>query len=222
VRTGIEALTYQLRPARGEADGALVLLHGRGADQFDLVPMLDELDPQRRLIGITPRAPLELSRGGFHWYVSRAVGFPDHDTFQRTYELMAGWLDTLPDALGVPWSRTVLGGFSMGAVMSYALGLGRGRPAPAAILALSGFVPSVDGFELELTGREGYPVAIGHGTQDPVIPVEFARAARSRLRAAGAHVLYRESPMFHDVDPGFLHALNDWLADSVPAADRRG
>ena len=134
---------------------------------------------------------------------------------------MAPWLDALPDALGVPWSRTVLGGFSMGAVMSYALGLGGGRPAPAGILALSGFIPAVDGLELDLSGRESCPVAIGHGTQYPVISVEYARAARRRLQAAGARVLYREPRMFHDVDPVFLHVLNDWLADSVPAAETR-
>jgi phospholipase/carboxylesterase len=219
VSAGIEALTHELRPARGEPEGALVLLHGRGTDQFDLLPLLNELDPERRLVGVTPRAPLELSPGGFHWYISRAVGYPDHDTFHRTYGLAAGWLDALPDCLGVPWSRTVLGGFSMGAVMSYALGLGSGRPAPAGILALSGFLPTVDGFALDLSGREGYPVAIGHGTHDPVISVEFARDARRRLQAAGARVLYRESHMFHGIDPVFIHVLANWVADAIPAAE---
>jgi phospholipase/carboxylesterase len=179
-----------------EAEGALVLLHGRGTNEFDLLPLLDELDPHRRLHGVTARAPLELSPGGFHWYATRTVGYPDHDTFHQSYALAARWLDALPEALGVPWSRTVLGGFSMGAVMSYALGLGAGRPAPAGILALSGFIPAVDGFELDLSDRDGYPVAIGHGTQDPVIPVNFGREARGRLEAAGARVLYRESPRF--------------------------
>ena len=51
----IESLEHELRPARGEPQGALVLLHGRGTDQFDLLPMLDELDPERRLVGVTPR-----------------------------------------------------------------------------------------------------------------------------------------------------------------------
>jgi phospholipase/carboxylesterase len=115
----------------------------------------------------------------------------------------------------------VLGGFSMVAVPSHALGFGAGRPAPAGNLELSGFIPTVDGFELDLSGREGYPVAIGHGIQDPVISVDFARAARRRLEAVGARVLYRESRMFHDIDPVFLHVLRNWLADAVPAAQRR-
>lgn len=212
---GLDLLVHQLRPARGEPEGALVLLHGRGTNEFDLLPLLDELDPGRRLVGVTARAPLELSPGGFHWYVTRTVGYPDRETFDHTYALAARWLDALADALGVPWSRTVLGGFSMGAVMSYALGLGVGRPAPAGILAFSGFMPTVDGFELDLSGRDGYPVAIGHGTQDPVISVEFGREARRRLEEAGARVLYRETPMFHAIDPAFVHVLQNWIVELI-------
>ena len=81
----------------------------------------------------------------------------------------------------------------MGAVMSYSLGLGAGRPRPAAIIALSGFIPEVEGFELDMGKAAGLPVAIGHGTHDPVISVEFGRDARDRLVRAGADLLYRES-----------------------------
>jgi phospholipase/carboxylesterase len=206
-------LQHQLRPASGPPEGALVLLHGRGTNEFDLLPLLDALDPERRLVGVTPQAPLELMPGGFHWYVSRAVGYPDHDTFHSTYETLTAFLDSLPDALGVPWTRTVLGGFSQGTAMSYAAGLGAGRPAPAGILALSGFMPTVEGFELDLTGREGFPVAIGHGIHDPVISVEFGREARARLEAAGADVLYREAPVMHGIDPSFIGPLQDWLSE---------
>ena len=208
-------LQHQLRPASGQPEGALVLLHGRGTNDFDLLPLLDALDPERRLVGVTPRAPLELTPGGFHWYVSRGVGYPDHDTFHSTYATLTAFLDSLPDAIGVPWTRTVLGGFSQGTVMAYAAGLGAGRPAPAGILALSGFMPTVEDFELDLTGRDGYPVAIGHGIHDPVISVEFGRDARRRLEAAGADVLYREAPVMHGIDPSFIGELHGWLAETT-------
>lgn len=220
----IDLLEYQLRPASGEPDGALVLLHGRGTNRFDLVPLLDELDPERRLVGVTPQAPLELSPGGFHWYVSRTVGHPDPDTFRDAYDRLEQWLDALTEALEVPWSRMILGGFSMGAVMAYAVGLGTGRPVPAGVLAFSGFIPEVEGFELDLSARDGLPVAIGHGIQYPVIPVEFGRAARGQLEAAGAQVLYRESRMFQSIDPVFVHVLQNWLADvtqGVPVVESR-
>jgi phospholipase/carboxylesterase len=103
--------------------------------------------------------------------------------------------------------------------MSYALGLGPQRPAPAGILALSGFLPEVPGFEPVLEDRAGFAVAIGHGSRDPVIPVDFAHRARERLLAAGADVLYRESPVTHTIDPAFIPELQTWLAQRTPARD---
>ena len=190
-------MTVAERPADGQAAGALVLFHGRGADEHDLFPVLDVLDPERRLHGYCPRGPLALPPGGAHWYVVPRVGFPDPATFAASYDEAGTWLDSLP------YERIVLGGFSQGAVMTYALGLGAGRPRPAAVIAMSGFIPEVDGWELDMS-RPFPPIAIGHGTLDPVIPVQFARAARDRLEAAGAEVLYREYPLPHTIDPAFL------------------
>jgi phospholipase/carboxylesterase len=211
---------YRLRQSAGSPEGALVLLHGRGADEHDLFPLLDMLDPERRLLGLTLRGPLSLPPGGAHWYVVARVGYPDRDTFDATYGAVAPDLDGVLAEHGVPPERTVLGGFSQGAVMSYALGLGRGRPRPAGVIALSGFIPTVDGFELELTTATGLPVAIGHGELDPVIPVAFAREARERLTAAGADLTYRESPMGHAIDPGFLRQLPGWLERTLGTVER--
>jgi phospholipase/carboxylesterase len=209
-------LEHRTRPAAADPAGALVLFHGRGADEHDLFPLLDMLDPERRLVGVTPRGPLTMPPGGAHWYAVHRVGYPDPATFFPTFERVSAWLDALPAELGVPIERTVLGGFSQGTVMSYALGLGEGRPAPAGILALSGFIPRVEGFEIDLSGRAGYPVAIGHGVHDPVIPIEFAHDARDRLEGAGAAVTYRESPMAHSIDPEFLAELPAWVRERVP------
>jgi phospholipase/carboxylesterase len=213
---------HRRRPARGTPEGLVVLFHGRGADELDLLPLLDELDPDRRLVGITPRGPLSLPPGGAHWYVVRRVGYPDPGTFFETFARVSRWLDALPGALGVPWAQTVLGGFSMGAVMSYSLAFGEGRPAPAAVLALSGFLPTVEGFALDLRERRGFPVAIGHGAHDPVIPVEFARHARRLLEAAGLRISYRESPMPHAIDPTFVRGLRSWVLDALRAAGSGG
>lgn len=196
------------RPAAGTPEGALVLLHGRGADEFDLFPLLDALDPERRLLGITPRAPLALPPGGAHWYRLGGIPTPDPSTFFPTFEAAAAFLDGLP----VSVDRVVLGGFSQGAVMSWALGLGADRPRPAAIVALSGFMPEVEGFELDLTALDGYPIAVAHGSLDPVISVEFGRAAAERVRAAGAELLWRETPVPHTIDPRVLPELQAFVA----------
>ena len=97
--------------------------------------------------------------------------------------------------------------------MTYAVGLGVGRPRPAALIALSGFIPRVEGFELDLAGAP--PVAIGHGVYDEVIGVEFGRDARRRLREAGIEPLYREYPYPHGVDPRFLVELRPWIQDAL-------
>jgi len=203
------------RPAEGDPAGLLVLLHGRGADEQDLFPLLDVFDPERRLLGVTPRGPLALPPGGAHWYAVQQIGFPDPDTFLPTYELASSWLAGLQAETGIPPGRTVIGGFSQGAVMTYALSLGAGRPRPAALIALSGFMPTVEGWELDLTPPFP-PVAIGHGTYDPVISVDWGRQARDRLEQAGAGVLYRESPMAHTIDPAFAHEVAKVVSRAVP------
>jgi phospholipase/carboxylesterase len=213
-----DALQRLIRAPAAELEGLLVLFHGRGADERDLYPLLDLLDPERRMLGVTPRGPLHLPPGGAHWYAVKEIGYPDPETFTETFALASSWLDDLAGQAGIPPERTVLGGFSQGAVMTYALGLGTGRPRPAGLVALSGFMATVPGFELDLA--EPRPrVAIGHGALDPVIGVEWGRDARARLETAGADVTYRETPhMAHSIDPAFLRELSAWVADTVGVA----
>jgi phospholipase/carboxylesterase len=208
----VSTLTHLERPAAGEAVGLLVLHHGRGTDERDLIGLADVLDPERRLHVTAPRAPLTLPGWpGNHWYVVPRVGFPDPDTFRASYAALGAFHDELFARFGA--ERTVLGGFSMGAVMSYALGLGLERPAPGGILAFSGFIPTVEGWEPELAGRER--VFIAHGRQDPVIGVQFARAARERLSAGGLSVAYNEGDGAHFIAPEHAAAATDWLAATL-------
>jgi phospholipase/carboxylesterase len=194
------------RPARGEPEGALVLFHGRGADENDLFPLLDLLDPEQKRDGYCPRGPLSLPPGGAHWYAVYVVGHPDPATFSPVYAEVSAWLDSLPH------ESVWLAGFSQGAVMSYALGLGVGRPRPDAIAAFSGFIPDTEAWEGDFSAPLP-PVAIGHGVHDPVISVEYGRAARRTLEDAGAEVLYREYPLGHTLDAGFLADVRDWLGE---------
>jgi phospholipase/carboxylesterase len=206
-------LTYRERPAASDPAGLLILHHGRGADEHDLLGLADVLDPQRRLHVVTPRAPLTLPGWpGYHWYTVPRVGYPDPDTFRRAYAELAAFHDELWERTGVQPADTVLGGFSMGSVMSYALGLGGDRPAPGGILAFSGFIPTLEGWQPDLGSRPDLPVFIAHGRQDPVIDVSFARRARELLDAAGLPVSYHESDVAHQIDPAHIPAATQWLA----------
>ena len=86
----------------------LVLTHGRGADEHDLLPLADILDPGRRLVAVLPRGPLRLPPGGAHWYAVHEIGSPDPATFLPTFAAFSGWLDATAEAHGVTPDRTVL------------------------------------------------------------------------------------------------------------------
>jgi phospholipase/carboxylesterase len=212
----VSDLIHLERAAAAEPEGLLVLHHGRGTDETDLLRLADHLDPGQRLRVVTPRAPLALSGSpGYHWYLVPRVGYPDFDTFHAARTALAELHDQLWSETGVGPERTVLAGFSMGAVMSYAMGLGPDRPAVAGILAFSGFIPTVDGWEPSFDDRAGTRVFISHGNRDPVISIEFAHRARDLVAAAGLPLEFRESELGHQIDPGHLADAAAWLAETL-------
>jgi phospholipase/carboxylesterase len=213
-------LTHRIRESDGPAAGAVVLLHGRGSDEYDLEPLLDAVDSDRRLIGVFPRGPLSLPPGGAHWYVVPRVGYPDPETFWTSLAALTELIRSLPGEIGVAAERIAIGGFSQGAVMSMAVGLGEGAPPLAGILALSVFIPTVDGFTIH--PRPGLPVLIAHGVHDQVMDIEFARSARKVLEKTEVDLTYRETPMAHAIDPGLLPELRTWLHGAIDRAGERG
>jgi phospholipase/carboxylesterase len=214
----MEPLTYLERAAADEPDGLLVLHHGRGTSERDLLGLTDLLDPQRRLHVVTPRAPLTLPGSpGYHWYLVPRVGYPDHDTFHAARRALAQLHDEL--WTGIDPGRTVLAGFSMGAVMSYAMALSGDRPGVAGVLAFGGFVPTVDDWQPQFDDRRETKALVAHGRNDPVIKVEFATQARKLLEAGDLEVEYMESELGHQIDPAHLEAARGWLDRVLPPVD---
>lgn len=215
----MDALSYMEWPAAEEPRGLLVLHHGRGSDERDLLGLADLLDPERRLRVVTPRAPLRLPGSpGYHWYLVPRVGYPDHESFHAAREALAELHDRLWEETGVDASQTVLGGFSMGAVMSYAMALGEDRPPVAGLLAFSGFVPTVDDWAPRFADRQATRAFVAHGRRDPVIEVGFGRGAHETLEEGGLDVEYHESELGHQIDPAQLDAAKIWLTETVGKA----
>jgi phospholipase/carboxylesterase len=104
----------------------------------------------------------------------------------------------------------------MGSVMSYALGLGGDRPAPAGILAFAGFIPTVDGWMPSLPDRTGTRVFIAHGRHDPVMDVGFAHKARELIEVAGLPLEYHETDAAHHIDPAVVPAAVEWVGATLP------
>jgi phospholipase/carboxylesterase len=210
----LDDLPHVLRPAAAEPAGAIVLLHGLGATEQDPAALLEVLDPQRRLVAACPQGTMTVPGSiGFMWYVDREPGYPQRDTFEQTYEILGTWLDALCASTGVPLERTIIGGFSQGATVAWALALGARRPRPGALLAVSGFVPRVSDLELSDDNLRDLPVAICHGAQDTRVPVALAQSARDRATEGGAQVLYRETDVPHILDPRVVPDLIGWVGE---------
>jgi phospholipase/carboxylesterase len=209
-------LPHLIREPAGDPEGALILLHGRATDERDLYPLLDELDPDRKLLGMTPGAPLtNQPPGGRHWYVIEQIGQPDEESFVRTLEMLSRFLDDELRHRGISWEKTVIGGFSQGAAVACAVALGMGRPKAAGLLMMSGFYPMVRGWKMDPGAKAGMPAYVTHGSYDPVIPVGFGRKARDLLEEGGLSVTYREARVQHSIDFALIGEMRDWVGSVI-------
>lgn len=215
-----EPLRYTTLPASGPERGTVVLLHGLGADEDDLLGLALELPRDLRYIAI--RAPLALPWGGYAWYPlaappepqSRSVGPEETRAFGTALDALCTWLRALPAAEGAAPERTVLAGFSQGAVMTAAVLCRRDTTALAGYGLLSGYLYPAAAAPEGLTGRQ---VFIAHGTQDPVLVPAFGAEARDRLTAAGAHVVHRTYPAAHTICAPEVADLRRWLGETLTA-----
>ena len=191
----------------------IVALHGRGTDEYDLLPLIESLEVLDALV-VTPRAPLLFSPGGFTagfaWYEFGEEGIPDPATFRASLDVLRRFLEEIAAAYLVDRERLVLLGFSQGTVMAYAAGLLDPR-AILGIAALSGYVPHRSELPLKLHDLNGLSVFISHGAWDEIIPVEFGRKSAQLLNRAGADVLYREYLMGHEVREETLRDVSAWI-----------
>jgi phospholipase/carboxylesterase len=186
----------------------VILLHGLGADGYDFVPVVRELESHgapaaRYVFPHAPTMPVTINGG----YVMRAwYDILGADLVRREDEAGIRASQGLVEALverevgrGVPRSRIVLAGFSQGGAITLHTGLRQSQPL-AGLIALSCYLPLADVFSKEAAaGSAQVPIFLAHGIQDPVVPLARGSASRDALKTAGYAVEWREYPMPHSV-----------------------
>ncbi|MGH2457947.1 MAG: alpha/beta hydrolase [Chloroflexota bacterium] len=184
----------------------LLLLHGRGADEADLLPLADDLDP--RYFVVSARAPLPLGPG-FAWYDLADIGDPEPSSFDLSLNALTRFVAGLPDAYPIDRSQISILGFSQGAVMAGSLLLTHPELAVGTVM-LSGYLPLDQKLPIDETKLANRRVFVGHGTADPLIPVAWARRVRDYFTRVGANLSYREYPMTHAIGPDELDDVRTW------------
>lgn len=198
----------------GDGTPVVVLMHGRGADLTDLIPLGRAFPDGVALV--FPRAPHPGAPWGYGpgwaWYRYEGEDRPEVESFRSSQAALDALIDGLPDLLGFEPGPVVPGGFSQGGTMAIGCALRHPGKAPG-VLNFSGFVPSH--LDLEVTPETVADTAFwwGHGTRDPAVPYDpLAVRGRESLREAGARLEARDYPMGHGIIPGELDDAVAWLA----------
>jgi phospholipase/carboxylesterase len=186
----------------------VIWLHGLGADGYDFVPVVRELEslgapPARYVFPHAPMRPVTIN-GGYvmrAWYdiLGTDLERREDEAGIRASQAAVERLIEREVARGTPPSRIVLAGFSQGGAITLQTGLRRPRPL-AGLVALSCYLPLADRFEAERHPSSArVPVFLAHGSADPIVAVARGAAARDRLAALGHPVAWHEYPMPHSV-----------------------
>jgi len=198
----------------GKAPG-LLLLHGRGADELDLMGLADALDP--RLTIVSARGPYRLGFG-YTWYEMPQIGYPDPVTMRESIDKLDKFIGEIIEDYNIDPRRLYLMGFSQGGIISAALALlmpGRFR----GVVMHSSYVPTTADLPLQAEAVHGLPFFVAHGKYDGVISINMGRDGAEYLREAGADLTYIEYPIAHQISEESLYDLTDWLTNQIGASE---
>lgn len=206
-------LVHKVRPpafSGPQKPPALVLLHGRGTNEDDLLGLVDYLDP--RFFMISARAPFRFDQGsgGHTWYDVRDIGTPHAAQFDESYDRLVRFVTDVRDQYPIDPQRLFLLGFSMGSVMSFALSLTR-PDLVRGIVAHSGYIPEQTSLRFAWDKLGGRSFFVAHGVNDPVVPVSYGRRAHDLLTPTEADLTYREYAIPHTISEQSLADFSEWL-----------
>jgi phospholipase/carboxylesterase len=190
----------------------VILLHGLGADEEDLLGLSQVLDARCRFISV--RAPFTLDYGGYTWYDFLEGGKPEPRMFTESCEKLSKFITDVTAHYAINPRELFLLGFSMGTVMALAMALSVPQQFRG-VIANSGYLAEQTHLEYRWSELNGLDFFVAHGTFDPLIPVQASRSIRDTLEAANAKVEYHEFPMAHEISDESLNAMARWLTTRI-------
>lgn len=209
----------------GHPDGmVVVLLHGYGADAYDLLPLADVLPVPAGTTWLFPHGPHEVAIGphmtGRAWFpidlaaiqMAMMAGRPRDLSQDAPPELIqsASRVESMLREAGLPFERTVLAGFSQGAMTATSLAL-RGREAPAGLAILSGALIDAAAWRT-LVARRPLDFMMSHGELDPILPIAGAKQLEHLLRSNGWRGALHSFRGGHEIPHSALQQLAGYLA----------
>lgn len=195
----------------------LLMLHGYGSNEEDLFSFANDL-PDELLI-VSARAPMKLDFGGYAWYsIHFNAGqnkFTDIPEAIEARELIVNFIDELQEKYRFNNEKSMLMGFSQGAILSYAVALTYPEKIKN-IMALSGYLlPEIIDFSNNPAAIQKLNFFCSHGTVDPVISVDWARKSMQYLKEKNIPLEYKEYPIGHEVSPQNFYDLKQWLQKNM-------
>ena len=198
---------------------SVIWLHGLGADGHDFESLVPELAlpatlPLRFVFPHAPRRPVTLNNGYVMraWFDITKIGLhqPRDRAGMEASRQAVEALIARENQRGVATRRVVLAGFSQGGALALYTGL-QYRERLAGIMALSTYLPIGEDFEVSISAHASVPIFYGHGTQDPVVPIQLGEYTRNLLSARGCAVVWHSYPMPHAVCPEEIADIRAWL-----------
>ncbi|NMP21061.1 alpha/beta hydrolase [Sulfobacillus harzensis] len=188
----------------GDAQIVALLLHGRGSDEEDLLPLAPVFGPTVRVYSL--RAPFAFGPG-YAWYGFGRDGAANVQEWQASVEALNQWVETLEPVLPV-----VVMGFSQGGMMAQALAVHRQQQGLLGIISLSApplLKPPPAG------SLADFPIFWGHGSEDPVVVPERGEETLRILEAAGARVSAHRYPISHTIGETELRDIQRWIRENL-------
>ncbi len=194
----------------------LVLLHGVGSNEEDLIALAPYLDP--RFLVVSLRAPLTLGPGAYGWYqVEWAASGIRHDEAGAIAGQAAAEqaIDELVKPYDVDPSRVYLMGFSQGAILSLRIALTHPEKIAGAVIMSGRLLPvAADNGEAPAALTD-LPIFVVHGTLDTILPISSGRQINEYLKKTPVSLTYKEYAMGHTVSQESLDDIAHWLTDSL-------